>query len=261
MLYMPYEDLEAKRAYQRDWYRKNQQKCIEQAREARKKRNDDPVKRDKDREKRKLYKRRKRLEQGCELRENLTLWTAIKKAGSPSPIDLVKTQIQEAKAKARIQLLKTPLGRKLIKSQRNQLTKRLYATSLQNRLMHKEKRQRNKFQDSGNFVEKITQKQLLNRCALFGNCCAYCGSFEGLNIQLEHVIPRSKGGAHCLANIIPACHSCNQSKRAKDMIKWYKQQPFFSFEKLKKIQEVLNTTPYPVVQQELFHSWQIQHFM
>ena len=64
MLYMPYADLEAKRAYQSNWYRKNQQKCIDQAREARKKRNDDPVKREKDREKRKLYKRELRKRKG-----------------------------------------------------------------------------------------------------------------------------------------------------------------------------------------------------
>ena len=84
----------------------------------------------------------------------------------------------------------------------------------------------------------ITKKQLLNRCALFNDCCAYCGKFAGMDIELEHVIPRSKDGPHCLSNIIPACHSCNQSKRAKDMTKWYKQQSFYSYQSLKKIKEV-----------------------
>jgi len=211
------------------------------------------------REKRKEYKRKKRLEKGCELRENLTLWTAIKKAGVPSPIDLLNTQIKEAKEKARIEYLKTPEGQKSIKEEKKQYSKRLYATSLSNRLMHKEKRQRNKFRDSGNWVAKISQKQLINRCALFGNCCAYCGSYEGLNIQLEHVIPRSKEGAHCLSNIIPACATCNRSKFNYPMEKWYKRQSFYSYQRLKRIKEVLSSTPYPVKQQELFQDWQIQH--
>lgn len=134
-----------------------------------------------------------------------------------------------------------------------------YATSLRCRLTQKEKRQRNKFRDSGNWVEKISQTQLINRCALFGNCCAYCGSYEGLDIQLEHVIPKSKGGAHCLANIIPACNSCNQSKRAENMVKWFKKQSFYSDQRLKRIEEVLASTHYPAKQQELFLDWQIQH--
>ena len=257
---MAYAREEDKRANQRDRYAKNQEKCIQKAREYRqsekyKERRKDPI----EREKRKLYKRRKRLEKGCELRENLTLWTAIKKAGAPTVIDLVNSQIKEAKAKAKIEYLKTPEGKQAIKDKQNQATKRLYATSLSNRFMHKEKRQRNKFKDSGNYVEYISQKQLINRCALFGNCCAYCGSYEGLNIQLEHVIPRSKEGAHCLANIIPACSTCNSSKFNYPMEKWYKKQSFYSDQRLKRIKEVLSSTPYPVKQQELFQDWQIQH--
>jgi len=134
-----------------------------------------------------------------------------------------------------------------------------YATSLRCRLTQKEKRQRNKFRDSGNWVEKISQTQLINRCALFGNCCAYCGSYEGLNIQLEHVIPRSKEGAHCLANIIPACATCNRSKFNYPMEKWYKKQSFYSDQRFKRIEEVLTSTHYPAKQQELFLDWQIQH--
>jgi 5-methylcytosine-specific restriction endonuclease McrA len=248
------KDLEAKRAYQRDWYAKNREKCIEKARQRRR----SPEYQHylaASKERRKEYKRKKRLEKGCELRENLTLWTAIKKAGLPTPRDLIEAQIKEEKAKERIEYLKTPEGRQAIKYKHKQNTRRIYATSLSNRLMHKEKRQRNKFRDAGNWVEKISQKQLVNRCALFNNSCAYCGSYEGLDIQLEHVIPKSKGGPHCLANIIPACHSCNQSKRAQHMETWYKAQPFYSKERLKKIKEVLSSTPYPVKQKELPLDW------
>lgn len=39
--------------------------------------------------------------------------------------------------------------------------------------------------------------------------CAYCG---GEADGWDHVVPFAKGGAHTLANIIPACFPCNQRK-------------------------------------------------
>jgi|TARA_E500000331_G_scaffold14049_1_gene12339 5-methylcytosine-specific restriction endonuclease McrA len=173
---------------------------------------------------------------------------------------IIKRRLErQAEREIKLQYLATPEGIEEQKRKAADKSRHRYSTSLLCRLMQKEKRQRNKFRDSGNWVMKIPQSQLINRCALFGNCCAYCGSYEGLNIQLEHVIPKSRGGAHCLSNIIPACHSCNQSKRAQDMSKWYKQQPFYSYERLKRIKHILSSTPYPSKQTELFHDWQIGH--
>lgn len=48
--------------------------------------------------------------------------------------------------------------------------------------------------------------------------CAYCGERFALlsNLrQADHVAPLSKGGAHRVRNIVPACRPCNYSKRAK----------------------------------------------
>lgn len=44
--------------------------------------------------------------------------------------------------------------------------------------------------------------------------CAYCQADKPLCI--DHVIPLSRGGNHCLANIVPACRSCNSKKGARD---------------------------------------------
>lgn len=44
--------------------------------------------------------------------------------------------------------------------------------------------------------------------------CAYCGKLPDL-ITLDHVIPVSRGGAHALVNVVPACLSCNARKSAK----------------------------------------------
>ena len=48
----------------------------------------------------------------------------------------------------------------------------------------------------------------------FGHRCAYCNrTMERL--EMDHVIPLSKGGTHTSANIVPACRTCNARKGAR----------------------------------------------
>jgi len=54
-------------------------------------------------------------------------------------------------------------------------------------------------------------------------------------MEIEHVIPISKGGTHAMGNILPACHDCNSSKRAKEAEGWYRRQPFFTEIRWRKI--------------------------
>ena len=56
------------------------------------------------------------------------------------------------------------------------------------------------------------------RFAVFGNCCAYCGS--GDRLEADHVIPIKKGGMHIPANIRPACRTCNASKAGRRLADW-----------------------------------------
>ena len=52
----------------------------------------------------------------------------------------------------------------------------------------------------------------LNRRAVFardGNRCQYCGAAAE---TLDHVVPRSKGGAHTWENVVAACRPCNTRK-------------------------------------------------
>lgn len=44
--------------------------------------------------------------------------------------------------------------------------------------------------------------------------CAYCQTSE-LPLEMDHVIPLSKGGPHCATNIVPACKPCNSSKGSR----------------------------------------------
>ena len=71
----------------------------------------------------------------------------------------------------------------------------------------------------------IPPSLLLQRWADFGHRCAYCGASGDL--QIEHVIPISKGGANDLGNVVPACPSCNSSKRSRDAYEWFAMQTFY----------------------------------
>jgi 5-methylcytosine-specific restriction endonuclease McrA len=52
----------------------------------------------------------------------------------------------------------------------------------------------------------------LNRRAVFardGHRCQYCGAHAE---NIDHVIPRSKGGEHIWENVVAACRPCNTKK-------------------------------------------------
>ena len=42
--------------------------------------------------------------------------------------------------------------------------------------------------------------------------CAYCG---GVASSIDHIMPLSRGGLHTVANLAPACRSCNSRKEAR----------------------------------------------
>lgn len=51
-----------------------------------------------------------------------------------------------------------------------------------------------------------------------GARCAYCGHIGDLT--LDHVIPRSQGGANDARNLVMACKSCNSSKGDRTPAEW-----------------------------------------
>jgi 5-methylcytosine-specific restriction endonuclease McrA len=44
-----------------------------------------------------------------------------------------------------------------------------------------------------------------------GNRCMYCGNGHVV-LELEHIIPRSRGGRNTWDNLVAGCHRCNQHK-------------------------------------------------
>lgn len=81
-----------------------------------------------------------------------------------------------------------------------------------------------------------TQAQLKECLKFFNNCCAYTG--EQLDkYHVDHVKPVVKGGTSFIYNLVPSKSYANQSKGAKELESWYREQPYFSEERLNKIYE------------------------
>lgn len=47
---------------------------------------------------------------------------------------------------------------------------------------------------------------------VFGHRCAYCNC-DDLKLTMDHVIAISRGGAHTVDNVVPACVPCNSRKK------------------------------------------------
>lgn len=58
-------------------------------------------------------------------------------------------------------------------------------------------------------VEPVTATAIAERMQMFGSKCWMCG---GPFQHVDHVKPLSQGGPHILANLRPACRTCNLSK-------------------------------------------------
>jgi 5-methylcytosine-specific restriction endonuclease McrA len=74
----------------------------------------------------------------------------------------------------------------------------------------------------------------------FDGKCSYCG--RKLPLTQDHWIPVTKDGNYSKENIVPACKSCNSSKRNQDAIEWFSKQTFYSEIRQVKILEYLGFT-------------------
>lgn len=84
----------------------------------------------------------------------------------------------------------------------------------------------------------LTAKQWRDCQKHFDNKCAYCCA-DG-KITKDHFVPVIKGGEFTVRNIIPACESCNRSKRDRDFFDWYPKKSFYSPKCERKILKFLD---------------------
>jgi hypothetical protein len=59
---------------------------------------------------------------------------------------------------------------------------------------------------------------------LTGHRCLYCGAASE---SIDHVFPRSRGGASEDNNCVPACLDCNGAKGDLEAFSWYRSQSFY----------------------------------
>ena len=56
--------------------------------------------------------------------------------------------------------------------------------------------------------------------------CIYCGVHASkAKMEIEHVVPRSRGGTDSLNNLVLSCHECNQAKDSQDIQTYLKGKP------------------------------------
>ena len=53
--------------------------------------------------------------------------------------------------------------------------------------------------------------------------CAYCGD-AACDLQKDCMLPISRGGRYTLANVVPACPSCNASKCNLEVTAWMRRK-------------------------------------
>lgn len=65
--------------------------------------------------------------------------------------------------------------------------------------------------------------------------CAYC-SKQDIPLEIEHIVPRAKGGSNRVSNLTLACKPCNKAKDTLDLDVFLKKKP----DVLKRIQAQMN---------------------
>ncbi len=81
----------------------------------------------------------------------------------------------------------------------------------------------------------------------FGRQCAYCHSTK-VPFEIDHQIPRSRGGSNRVSNLVLSCHTCNLAKGNRTATEWgypeVEQQARSEF----KDAAAVNTTRYALVE-------------
>jgi len=62
---------------------------------------------------------------------------------------------------------------------------------------------------------------LLEKCS---RTCTYCGA-QQVALEVEHIVPKSKGGSNRLGNLCLACHACNSKKGNQPIESFLEKKP------------------------------------
>ncbi|HAP5503489.1 TPA: HNH endonuclease [Enterococcus faecalis] len=84
----------------------------------------------------------------------------------------------------------------------------------------------------------MTEEEWETALAYFNYSCAYCGDSD--EITKDHLDPLKKGGELTFSNVVPACRSCNSSKKDHQWLSWYQNQNFYDKYKANKITDYIS---------------------
>lgn len=76
---------------------------------------------------------------------------------------------------------------------------------------------------AGAGVFQVSAKDWSKEVRRHGGRCFYCNS-DG-RMSMDHVVPISRGGRHSIGNLVPACITCNSSKRDRTIMEWRLKRP------------------------------------
>ena len=79
-------------------------------------------------------------------------------------------------------------------------------------------KRRNRREAKNATEDRLTAAEWREVMAEHNGRCNYCGSRD--DIQIDHVMPLSRGGLHNRSNVVPACGDCNNSKNASTVEEW-----------------------------------------
>ena len=71
--------------------------------------------------------------------------------------------------------------------------------------------------------------------------CTYCG-LENIPLQIEHIVPKARGGSNRVSNLAIACEKCNQKKGTKTIEKFLAKKPSLLKTVLAKAKSCLKDT-------------------
>ena len=114
-------------------------------------------------------------------------------------------------------------------------SKKIWNKNNPDKLFNSHCKRRIKEESQGNGFTKEQWFEMMN---FFNWECAYSGiQLTKENRSIDHVVALDNDGENEIWNCVPMYTNYNSSKKVKEMLEWYMQQPFFSIDRLTKIYE------------------------
>lgn len=234
---MAFKDLEAKRAYHREYHRKwraihrprkprpPKQTPEERREKARlamaKKRCEHPEKmraqfaawREKNREHIRAYKRASHTRHRDKVNERCRLWHMHNQ-------DKVQAYRQKRYREQREEILAKNRQRYQVNKDKISAANKAWRAANKDKIraywqanpeILQQKRARRRAAKQNSPINDLTREQWNEIKGAYGFRCVYCGR-KMQRLTMDHIVPLSKGGAHTASNVVPACASCNASK-------------------------------------------------